>query len=386
MSVRKHYTRAVTLSERAAKAWLVSTVAGAAGPTCAASAVIKVLRSKYIPTNHYIRSLIIADQYYQLSDFRSSPDWRNHPKHMNRVIGGFLILFFCLIPFIAGAASIRVQSGGGSGESTIIILDGEIQQGDAKRFRALVAARSIQGIIIRSSGGLISEALDVGRVVADMRIPVQAQNICASACTLILLSSPNRLMTRDTRIGFHSAATASGEAHSATVSLSRIYRDLGVPNEVLGGLVTHRPSEMYWITARQSNIMGITTSHSILNNNIPNRADGQNWIFPIGIVVVLLLLSGSIFIYLFLLKNKRHNKSQNYGLNYYATPSARPHGAAASLKTAQHNGTSHRGFVWGKNRTAGKAGTAAANMCATCGRQLPGARFKACPACGTPTH
>jgi hypothetical protein len=344
------------------------------------------LSLKYISINHCLRSLIIAAQFYELPDFRSSPVRRNHLKYLNRVIGGFLILFFCLIPFIAGAASIRVQSGGGSGGSTIIIFDGEIQQGDAQRFRALVAARSIQGIIIRSSGGLISEALDVGRVVADMRIPVQAQNICASACTLILLSSPNRLMTRDTRIGFHSAATASGEAHSATVSLSRIYRDLGVPNEVLGGLVTHRPSEMYWITDRQSNIMEITTSHSILNNNIQNREGDQNWTFPIAVIAAFLWISGSIFIYLFFIGNKKRNKSQNSGLKYFDPPSPRSHGAAASLNTARHNGTSHRGFLWGKDRTAGKAGTAAANMCTTCGRQLPGARFKACPACGTPTH
>lgn len=58
-------------------------------------------------------------------------------------------------------------------------------------------------LVIASQGGEIRSAQLIGALVAQRKLIVQVDHVCASACTLILLSSADRWAGPDARIGFH---------------------------------------------------------------------------------------------------------------------------------------------------------------------------------------
>lgn len=274
-----------------------------------------------------------------------------------RIVACMLLACFLFSESVdAAVISIRNQEQGDR-RGAIAFLDGPIIEGDANRFRLFIHNNNVRHLIIRSPGGLIREALIIGDLVRDFRLSVQAYDYCESACPFILLSSPERSMTKGTRIGFHSAANASGEAHGATINVARIYGDLGVTNDILGGLVTHRPGEMYYINTTQA-------------KNLHIRVIGQinYWIYT---AIFFAFISGLFFIF-------RHKFVWFHGRGGVggAVPS---HVTTANPQMSPRRGTSPGGAQLARPLVT-NAGPS--RSCVSCKRPLPGGRFTACPACG----
>jgi len=260
------------------------------------------------------------------------------------------------------------------------VLEGEIVPGDADRFRLIARQHNLSGLVVRSPGGAINEALELGRFISSLRLPVQAQDMCASACPLILLSSPQRSITAGTRIGFHSAATRDDEATSTTVSLARIYAELGVPNDVLGGLVTHRPQEMYWVNTNQIKNMNIATSAPMFSRSkdkiiSPEKISyffDQHFLIIITLLLLVVCLVGWMLIQI-----RGGVKSHRQSSSALLT---------TSPKSAVPSFIKGRSFGPPASSQPGRAqsvnGGAPQGSCPNCRRSLPGGHFRSCPACG----
>lgn len=140
---------------------------------------------------------------------------------------------------------------------TVIFGEGLIEKGDAARFRHLVRQQSGREVVlvVNSAGGALLEGGEIAEWVARWRIPVMvaARRGCASACFLILAASPERMAFRSSRIGVHSASSSlsSGETLdtlAVTTLMARAAGSFGVPQSVIGRMVTTGPGDMAWLS------------------------------------------------------------------------------------------------------------------------------------------
>ncbi|MCA0433338.1 MAG: ATP-dependent Clp protease proteolytic subunit [Proteobacteria bacterium] len=101
-------------------------------------------------------------------------------------------------------------------ENGSIVATGAFALDTADSFRAFLAANGhAEGawntaLFINSPGGNLVAALDMGRTIRERGISVVAVDLCASACTYMLMGGVNRVVTKDTRYAVHQFA--NGEA------------------------------------------------------------------------------------------------------------------------------------------------------------------------------
>jgi hypothetical protein len=163
---------------------------------------------------------------------------------------------------LGNAATISI--GKNTAGQPVILFDGEIGPGDATAVATmLVKQPGIAGIRLSSPGGQIGEAIEIARLVAVAKIPafVTRGQVCASACAIIYICSPERHANVSARVGVHSAASVSGQEDSIAYVLdtyvARIIRACGAPPTVVTGLITTPALDMYWLTLEDAVAMNV---------------------------------------------------------------------------------------------------------------------------------
>ena len=148
-------------------------------------------------------------------------------------------------------------------ETVFIVAGGRIVSGDAERFRLAVRSQPGKQVIltISSIGGNVFEASKLAELVSGWRIPVLASKVCVSACFLVFAASPSRFATRTSQIGVHSAGTDHGEnigTMAATTAMAREAAQYGVPQSIIGRMVTTGADEVAWLNASDLRAMRVT--------------------------------------------------------------------------------------------------------------------------------
>lgn len=171
------------------------------------------------------------------------------------LVSTFLALFCATLPCLGAELSRR-----GLDTMDIIELRGAIEDGDLDRLRALAApdrqkSGPVVGLTLNSRGGEIAEADRLSQFVGQKGwdVAVSARSICASACFLLLASGRRKLVHEDAYVGIHGAANRNGQqdqgALAATTIMARAFKRLGVPDNLVGRMVTTPPDAMAWLRA-----------------------------------------------------------------------------------------------------------------------------------------
>lgn len=179
-----------------------------------------------------------------------------------------LIAFTTALLSTMPMASAMQWSTSGGGLATVIIAEGESEQGDDQRLRDLVAEmnRNVKGLVQRSEefrlspviefnspGGNLFAGLQLGLAIQELglRTRVPADNICFSACTYAFLGGVDRRVAG--RFGIHAVSTTektiAAEALDDIQEISAILiaytRDMvGVSNMAEAGLQV-RAADIY---------------------------------------------------------------------------------------------------------------------------------------------
>ena len=153
-----------------------------------------------------------------------------------------------------------------------LLLEGEIFLGDTDRIVPKLLRIYRQGgiprLILDSPGGNIIDAEKLALLIRRAGIPVavMAGRMCASACFLLFAASPDRSASAQALIGVHSASLFGDEnllTMPLTMMMAREASNFGVPPDVIGRMVTTKPSDMAWLTAgelREMDVRLIETS------------------------------------------------------------------------------------------------------------------------------
>jgi hypothetical protein len=173
----------------------------------------------------------------------------------------------CAVPAAATGAtfkSVATKDG-----KTIILLSGEIIEGDADTLKAGIktandAGKLVSGIRLNSPGGNLLEGLKLADAVrfAKVATNVAGSATCASACFLVYAAGATKFANYTAQVGIHGASDKQGEetvaSGAATVSMARAAKELGVPAAIIGRMVVTPPNEMVWLTPQDLQSMGTT--------------------------------------------------------------------------------------------------------------------------------
>lgn len=155
------------------------------------------------------------------------------------------------------------------GKSVAVTIAGRITLGCDARLRNVVDKARAQYpagqlyFVLDSPGGALRTAFDMGRVVAEDRLPVivPPNAVCASACFLILAASHTKYVAASAHVGVHSVAqyrvgNETESSKAVTTDFARILAQFGVPSGIIGHLVETPPGQVYWLTPAELMAMG----------------------------------------------------------------------------------------------------------------------------------
>jgi hypothetical protein len=151
-------------------------------------------------------------------------------------------------------------------DNVIIMMTGEITEGDAQGFDDTVAnlGGAHATLNVSGPGGLVNEALDIGAQVQEHRFAtmVSAQTECYSACALIWLAGPRRYLAPDSVIGVHAAFRTrdddtAEESGVANARIGAFLNMIGLPLDAITYITTAPPDATLPITPAIARNLGI---------------------------------------------------------------------------------------------------------------------------------
>lgn len=175
----------------------------------------------------------------------------NFPGAANKILAAMAVTLSVLSPVIAAEIGLsREEVAGTSPPLTVaaVIISGQIVSGDAKKVAVFLSGmnrydegRQIRRMLIHSPGGLIGEAMEIGRMLRANGVEVFIPRVasCVSACVLILAGGKHRTIAG--RVGIDNPhfirAAGPGDDVPALLAESRqIMRDYFLTMGVAGDL------------------------------------------------------------------------------------------------------------------------------------------------------
>lgn len=143
---------------------------------------------------------------------------------------------------------------------------GPIVPGDADRLERALAAlprgQRLMGLALDSPGGSVLEGEKLATLIRanGLAVIIPSNSQCASACFLLFAAAPRRLAATDALIGVHSAnerGTETETSMAVTTAMARDAAQMGVPEAIIGKMVTTTPGRVAWLTPADLSSMGV---------------------------------------------------------------------------------------------------------------------------------
>ncbi len=180
--------------------------------------------------------------------------------------------------------------------NAVVVLDGEIGEGDASRLSAVIDAanktgRAVSGLKLNSPGGQIAEGVKLAEIIKTAKIAtiVAPGKACASACFIAFAAGFQKFVGYQAAVGVHGASEQNGKetprSHEATVTLARFVSELGVPPAIIGRMVVTPPNEIVWLTPDELKGMGTKLTDKawrLAQPPFPRSPTGQPMQLPSG--------------------------------------------------------------------------------------------------------
>jgi invasion protein IalB len=160
---------------------------------------------------------------------------------------------------VAHGATITVESRS-NGQPSSVLVAGKLEPSDGDQFRTKTGSLSNAVISFRSDGGSVVAGIQIGQIirVKGFTTSVSRDARCASACALAWLGGTKRLMSAESKIGFHAAYTSDGRETGVGNALIGAYlTKLGLPYSAVVYITQAAPRSMTWLSATEAKKHGI---------------------------------------------------------------------------------------------------------------------------------
>jgi hypothetical protein len=169
---------------------------------------------------------------------------------------GILAASLLTIAFPSYAAQIEVYEN--MGKLPVIGIFGGIEGNDADRFQELSSTLNNAIVLLKSSGGKIAPAIQIGEAVRAKGYTTVVKDVCASSCALIWLAGSKRFMTPTAHIGLHQAYNGTGQADGrGNAILGSYLTRLGLSYSAISYATEAGPQDVKWLTVDDAKRVGI---------------------------------------------------------------------------------------------------------------------------------
>ena len=178
---------------------------------------------------------------------------------------------------LALAAGAQAQSANVRQQGDTIYFEGRIDSASAARFVQLLADPGVRTLVIRSQGGLVGPALDMGEALFARGLDVEVQESCLSSCAnYVFPAGRNKVLSGPLAVGWHGNMAhvlyraARGEETWSEPDLAQarllaqreeaFYRRIGVDGFLcwFGKLPPYSVDEFYTLAPQDMGRFGIT--------------------------------------------------------------------------------------------------------------------------------
>ena len=131
--------------------------------------------------------------------------------------------------------------------------------GDSDEFLRLSASAPKAVVVLSSSGGVIIEAVRIGRIIrtAGYSTAVGAGSLCLSACGLIWVSGKQRFLSPTAVVGFHAAYDNDGVSSGANAIAGSFYGSIGLSDQTIYYLTSAPPQGLNFVNLANADVWGI---------------------------------------------------------------------------------------------------------------------------------
>ena len=162
---------------------------------------------------------------------------------------------------------------------TIITLEGDLVEGDDRKFVDAALTNPDALVVFHSNGGNLFAGIEIGKAIRlkGYTTLVPEEMRCASACALAWLGGRVRAMGTTAQVGFHAASNVKdGKVTSAGNALIGAYlSQLGLPSAAVVYITEPPPESIRWLTAADAQQYGIDVKVLSLPDD-QNSADASD--------------------------------------------------------------------------------------------------------------
>ena len=185
------------------------------------------------------------------------------PKLLNKCASSSLAILLAFTGYASIEAAEITISKRSDDDQSIITISGEIVEGDDDKFLALARKAPNSLVSLKSPGGLIEPAMEIGRMVwfNDMGTFV-TEGECASACGLIWLAGNPRAISTNGKVGFHAVYTEPSkmmakESSSGNALVGAYLSSLKLGSKVIEYATEASPRSMKWLNEADAEEIGL---------------------------------------------------------------------------------------------------------------------------------
>jgi len=167
-----------------------------------------------------------------------------------------------------------------------IIVEGKLAEGSADAFERVLKESRAASVTLTSPGGRIAEGKRIAELVRTHHLDTEAEGLCASACTLVLLAGRNRSMDPEARVGFHQTTFAGNGAADDDLQTEEVrtyFQEAGVDGAFVRKAFSTSSAGMWYPTEDEMLSAGFLNRRGIevllgraaqrLNPTLPRRVD-----------------------------------------------------------------------------------------------------------------
>jgi hypothetical protein len=181
-------------------------------------------------------------------------------------VKGCVFAFACIAATCCSASAADLTTTLSRENRTIVLLNGELAEGDAGRLRDIIRAsinsgRPVSGIRLNAPGGSMLEGARLAGVIQNAKIAtvVASGATCAAACFIAFVAGNQRFVSVSAMVGAPGAADKSGQEPAGEVPpLVRIVKELGLLDAIVDKMLNTREGETFWLTPDDLRAMGAT--------------------------------------------------------------------------------------------------------------------------------
>ncbi len=176
--------------------------------------------------------------------------------------------FACVVAACWPASAADLTTTPSRENKTIVLLNGELADGDAGRLRDTIrgsasSGRPVSGIRLNSPGGSLREGVRLAGVILNAKIAtvIASGATCTAACFIAFIAGNQKFVSATATVGVPGAANKLGQDAAGEVPpIVRVVKDLGLLDSIVEKMLAAREDEIVYLSQDDLRAMGATVT------------------------------------------------------------------------------------------------------------------------------